>query len=132
MASFSVTFSNVLLTLLYLLPGFLLCRFRKVNPEHLGSFGTILLFVCGPCLFLNSLTALDPSPELTGKMLQCLVLSLLAELIVLLLLYALAGKRRAAFRWRLLALAGASGHAGFFGLPIIRRSPPIPACSAYR
>ena len=132
MASFSVTFSNVLLTLLYLLPGFLLCRFRKVNPEHLGSFGTILLFVCGPCLFLNSLTALDPSPELTGKMLQCLVLSLLAELIVLLLLYALAGKRRAEFRWRMLAIAGVSGNAGFFGLPIISSLfPDHPEVAAY-
>ena len=42
MASFSVTFSNVLLTLLYLFPGFLLCKLRKVRAEHLSSVSVIL------------------------------------------------------------------------------------------
>ena len=132
MASFSVTFSNVLLTLLYMLPGFLLCKFRKIGPEHLGSFGTILLYVCAPCLFVSSLTAMDPASEMTGRMLQCLVLSLLAELIILLLIFALAGKRRGEFRWRMLAIAGVSGNAGFFGLPIVSALfPDQPEVAAY-
>ena len=132
MTGFSVTFGNVLLTLLYLLPGFLLCRFRKVRPEHLSSFGTVLLYACGPCLFLNSMTNLDPSPELTGKMLQCLILSFLAQLLLLLLLYVLIGKRSSEFRWRMLAIAGVSGNAGFFGLPIISALfPGDPEVAAY-
>ena len=59
MATFNVTFSNVLLMLLYMLPGFLLCKFRKVRPDHLSSVSVILLYICGPGMFLNALTALD-------------------------------------------------------------------------
>ena len=119
MSGFSVTFSNVLLTLLYLLPGFLLCRFRRVRAEHLSIVSTILLYICGPCIFLNSLISLDPSPGLTGRMLLFLLVSFTAELLMLLLLYALSGKRRGEFRWRMLAIAGVSGNVTFFGLPIV-------------
>ena len=132
MTGFSVTLGNVLMTLLYLLPGFILCRIRKVRPEHLPSISTILLYVCGPCMFLNSLTNLDPSPELTGKMAQFLLLSFLAELLFLLLLYALSGRRREEFRWRMLAIAGVSGNTGFFGLPIITALfPSVPEAAVY-
>lgn len=132
MTGFSVTFSNVLLTLLYLLPGFILCKVRKVSPGHLSSVSAILLYICGPCMFLNALTAMDPSAELTAKMLQFLVLSFLAELLLLLLLYALVGRRRSEFRWRMLALAGVSGNTGFFGLPIINALfPGAPEAAAY-
>lgn len=132
MTGFSVTLGNVLMTLLYLLPGFILCRVRKVRPEHLPSISTILLYVCGPCMFLNSLTNLDPSPELTGKMAQFLLLSFLAELLFLLLLYALSGRRREEFRWRMLAIAGVSGNTGFFGLPIITALfPSVPEAAVY-
>ncbi len=119
MSGFSVTFSNVLLTLLYLLPGYLLCRFRKVRAEHLSIVSTILLYICGPCIFLNSLLSMDPSPGLTGRMFLFLLLSFSAELLMLLLLYALSGKRRGEFRWRMLAIAGVSGNVAFFGLPIV-------------
>ena len=37
MVSFSVTFGNVLLMLLYLLPGFLMCKVKKIRPDHLSS-----------------------------------------------------------------------------------------------
>ena len=68
MVSFSVTFGNVLLMLLYLLPGFLLCRCKKVKPEHLSTASVILLYVCGPGMFLNALIDLDVTPELTARM----------------------------------------------------------------
>ena len=42
MATFSVTFSNVLLTLLYLIPGFLLCKYKKVRADHLSTVSVIL------------------------------------------------------------------------------------------
>ena len=44
MVSFSVTFSNVLLMLLYLLPGFFLCKRKKIQPDHLSSVSVILLY----------------------------------------------------------------------------------------
>ena len=59
MISFSVTFSNVLLMLLYLLPGFFLCKVKKVFPDHLSSISVILLYICGYALYVNALYGLD-------------------------------------------------------------------------
>ena len=132
MNTFGITFSNVLLTLLYLLPGFFLCRMRKVRAEHLGSVSAVLLYICGPCMFLNALTAMDASPALTRRMLLFLLLSFLAELTLMLILFALAGKRRKEFRWRMLAIASVSGNTGFFGLPIVQALfPGVPEAAAY-
>ena len=40
MTPFSVTFGNVLLMLLYLLPGFFMCKIKKIKPDHLSSVCT--------------------------------------------------------------------------------------------
>ena len=132
MTSFSVTFSNVLLSLLYLLPGFLLQKCGKFRVQNLPGLSVILLYVCGPCMFLNALTSMDPSPVFTGRMLLFLAVSFFAELSLLLLIYRFSGKRRTEFRWRMLALATVSGNTGFFGLPIVNALfPDAPEAAAY-
>ena len=132
MTGFDVTFSNVLLTLVYLLPGFLLYKGGKVRPEHMSSVSAILLYICGPCMFLNALTNLDASVVLSVRMLLFLLISFFAELALLLVLYALAGRRRGEFRWRMLAIASVSGNTGFFGLPIVQALfPDSPEAAAY-
>ena len=95
MASFSVTFSNVLLALLYLLPGFFLCKCKKVRPEHLSSVSVILLYVCGPGMFLNALIAPDFSPGLTKKMGLFVLFSFFGEMVLMLLLRLIFRKRKA-------------------------------------
>ena len=118
MTIFNATLSNVLLTLLYLLPGFLLCKCRKVRTEHLSSISVILLYVCGPGMFLNALTALDYSPQKTIRMGLFLVFSLVGEIALMLLILLLLGKRRKEFGYRMLSIASVMGNVGFFGLPI--------------
>ena len=132
MAIFNVTFSNVLLTLLYLLPGYLLCKFRKVRTEHLSSISVILLYVCGPGMFLNALTALDYSPELTARMGLFLVFSLFGEIALMLLILLLLGKRKKEFGYRMLSIASVMGNVGFFGMPVIRAIfPDAPEAAVY-
>ena len=132
MASFSATFSNVLLMLLYLLPGFLLCKCQKVKLEHLGSISVILLYVCGPCLFLNALTSLEPSAELTGKMGLFLLFSLFAEVALMLLLRLAMGRRKKEFGPGIFTVASVMGNVGFFGLPLVRAVfPGAPEAAAY-
>ena len=121
---FSVTFSNVLLTLLYLIPGFLLCRIGKVRAEHTSSISTILLYVCGPCMFLNSLTDLDLSAELSVRMLLFFAVTLATEVIFLALMFLVLGKKRKEFSFRIMSLASVMGNVGFFGLPIVRAAFP--------
>jgi len=133
MATFSITFSNVLLTLLYLFPGFLLCRFRKVSASHLSSVSVILLYVCGPGMFLNALVSLDPSPELTGKMGLFLLFALAGELALMLIILLLLGKkRRQDFSMRMLSIASVMGNVGFFGMPVVRAVfPAAPEAAVY-
>ena len=132
MASFSVTFSNVLLTLLYLFPGFLLCKLRKVRAEHLSSVSVILLYVCGPGMFLNALTALDFSTELLRRMGLFLVFSLSGEIAMMLIILLLLGKKRKEFSMRMLSIASVMGDVGFFGMPVVRALfPGAPEAAVY-
>ena len=132
MATFNVTFSNVLLTLLYLFPGFLLCKCRKVRADHLSSISVILLYVCGPGMFLNALTALDYSPELTARMGLFLVFSLAGETALMLLILLLLGKRKKEFGYRMLSIASVMGNVGFFGMPVVRAVfPDAPEAAVY-
>ena len=132
MATFNVTFSNVLLTLLYLFPGFLLCKCRKVRADHLSSISVILLYVCGPGMFLNALTALDYSPELTARMGLFLVFSLAGETALMLLILLLLGKRKNEFGYRMLSIASVMGNVGFFGMPVVRAVfPDAPEAAVY-
>lgn len=132
MATFNVTFSNVFLTLLYLFPGFLLCKCRKVRVDHLSSISVILLYVCGPGMFLNALTALDYSPELTARMGLFLVFSLIGETALMLLILLLLGKKKKEFGYRMLSIASVMGNVGFFGMPVVRAVfPDAPEAAVY-
>ena len=123
MISFSVTFSNVLLMLLYLLPGFFMCKVKKIKPEHLSSVSVILLYICGFGLYVNALSYLDPSPELFTKMGLFLLFALAGETALMLLILLLLGKkRRQEFSKRMLSIAAVMGNVGFFGMPVVRFS----------
>ena len=132
MVSFTVTFSNVLLMLLYLLPGFLLCKCIKVRPEHLSTPSVILLYVCGPGLFLNALISLDVSAEQTARMGLFILFSLAGETALMLLILLLLGKRRKEFSLRMMSIASVMGNVGFFGMPVVRALfPDAPEAAVY-
>lgn len=132
MVSFSVTFSNVLLMLLYLLPGFLLCKAKKVQPNHLSTVSVILLYICGPGMFLNALIDLGHSPELTRRMGLFLAFSLAGEAALMLLILLVVGKRKKEFAIRMLSIASVMGNVGFFGMPVVRALfPANPEAAVY-
>lgn len=132
MATFSVTFSNVLLTLLYLLPGFLLCKRKKVQADHLSTVSVILLYFCGPAMFLNALISMDFSAGLLKRMGLFLVFSLGGEILLMLLILLLLGRRRKEFSLRMLSIASVMGNVGFFGMPVVRAVfPGAPEAAVY-
>ena len=61
--SFDITFSNVLLTLLYILPGFIICKMGKVSTEHQSSLSGVLVYACSPCMLISSFLSLDYSAQ---------------------------------------------------------------------
>ena len=132
MGTFAVTFNNVLVTLLYLSAGFLLAKGRKVNPDHMGSVSAILLYICGPCMFLNALTALDRSPSMTADVLLFFAVTLVLMVLAMLIVFGVLGRRRREFPFRMMALATVMGNVGFFGLPIVSSLfPDAPEAAAF-
>ena len=132
MASFTATLNNVLLSLLYLLPGFALCKIGKVKQEHLSTLSVILLYICGFCLYVNALYGLEPTTELFLKMGRFLQFSLAAEVAMMFLILLLAGKRRKEFRIRMTSIACVMGNVGFFGMPVVTALfPGVPEAAVY-
>ena len=132
MVGFSVTFNNVLLMLLYLVPGFLLCRMKKIRPDHLSSISVILLYACGFCLYVNALYDLEPSPELFAKMGLFLLFSLGGEFALMSLILLLLGERKKEFCLRMMSIACVMGNVGFFGMPVVRALfPSAPEAAVY-
>lgn len=132
MSTFSVTLSNVALVLIYLLAGFGLSRIGKVRTDHMSSVSAILLYICAPCMFIDALISLEYSAELGLRMLGFFVFTLLSQIVFLLLLFLVFGRKRKEFAWRIAALASVMGNVGFFGLPIVRAVfPASPEAAAY-
>ena len=132
LAAFQITFSNVLLSLLYLLPGVLICKAKLVRPEHMGSISAILLYICGPGMFLNAVIALDFSWELTWKMALFFIITLVTMVIGVGALFLLFRRHMQEFRYRMMTIASVLGNAGFFGLPIMQSLfPDAPIAAVY-
>ena len=132
MTSFSVTFSNVLLARLYMLPGFLVCKAKLVRPEHLGSTSALLLYACSPAMFINALITPDLSPDLPGKMGLFILISFIGEVALMLLLRFICRKKKQDFGLRMLSVASVMGNVGFFGMPVVRALfPDAPEAAVY-
>ena len=62
-----VAFSNVLLTLLYIIPGFLCCKTKIAKAEHLSTLSAILVYVCSPCMVVASFMETERSWYMIGQ-----------------------------------------------------------------
>lgn len=122
--SFDITFSNVLLTLLYILPGYIICRMGKVSPQHQSSLSGVLVYGCSPCLVISSFLALDYSAENLINMGLFFVITLLLQAAFMLALYLVLRRRYADSRFRILTIGSVLGNCGFFGLPLVRALLP--------
>ena len=118
--SFDITFSNVLLTLLYILPGYIVCKMGKVSPQHQSSLSGVLVYACSPCMLIHSFLSLDYSAQNALNMGLFFVVTLLLQAGFMLGLYLLLRRRYADSRFRILTIGSVLGNCGFFGLPLVR------------
>ena len=117
--SFGIAFSNVLLTLLYILPGFLACKSRIAKAEHLSSLSAILMYVCSPCMIISSFMETEHTLANLKQVLMFFVVALIIQVLITVLLYALLHKKYDDVKYRMLTVSFGLGNAGFFGIPII-------------
>lgn len=121
---FTITFSNVLLTLCYMLPAYLLCKCKKAVADHLPTLSAILVFFCSPCLITNSFLSIKPTPEILLEMGLFFVVTLTLQVAFIGGMYLFLRKRYDDARVRILNVGCIMGNVGFFGLPVISAMLP--------
>ncbi len=122
--SFQITFTNVVIMLLYILPGYLLCKLKKAKAEHLSSISAVLVYGCTPCLIVSSFSALDFSWQMLGNMGLFFAVTLVLQLLFMGILWLVLHRKFDDARYRVFTVASAMGNVGFFGLPIVRAIMP--------
>ena len=128
---FSIALRNVLVTLLYILPGFLLGKLRRASADHLSTLSSFLIYVCSPCMLVSTFLTLEFSVNQLKEMLLFMVVTLLLQSLFMLALYLLFRRKYADAQYRVCTIGSVMGNVGFFGLPIVRAllpSSPIVMC----
>ena len=121
---FGIAFGNVLLTLLYILPGFLACKSKIAKADHLPTLSAILMYVCSPCMIVSSFMETEHTIANLKQVLLFFLVSLVIQVLITLLLYALFHKKYDDVKYRMLTISFGLGNAGFFGIPIIKAILP--------
>lgn len=119
-----VAFSNVLLTLLYIIPGFICCKTKITKAEHISSLSAILVYVCSPCMVVSSFMETKRNLYNIGQIMLFFVVALAIQAVLTFVLYGLFKKKFQDVKYRMLTVSFGLGNAGFFGIPIIKALLP--------
>jgi len=119
-----IAFTNVLMTLFYIIPGYALCKFKKASADHLSTLSAILIYFCAPCMVLNNFLSLEYSFDKLIDMGVFFVFTLILQALFMGGIYLFFKKRFADSKYRMLSIASVMGNVGFFGLPIVKALLP--------
>lgn len=119
-----VAFTNVLVTLLYIIPGFVCCKAKVAKPQHLSTLSAILVYVCSPCMVVWSFMDTERSLKMIGQIMLFFVVSLAIQAVLTFILYGVFRKKFHDVKYRMLTVSFGLGNAGFFGIPIIKALLP--------
>lgn len=121
---FVIAFQNVLLTLLYVFPGFLLSKCKKASASHLPTLSTVLVYACSPCMILNSFLQLEYSHETLLNMGIFLLIATVAQVGFMGIILLVFRKKWAEAKYRIITIGSVLGNVGFFGLPVVKALLP--------
>lgn len=122
---------NVGLMLVYMLCGFSLVKMKKAESSHAKSMSGLLIYICGPCMVINAFQSVEYTKETSIKAGWFLLVSLLAQFLFFLIIYALLKNKYNDAKYRVLSVGAMLGNVGFFGLPVVTTmfpDEPIVAC----
>lgn len=119
-----VAFTNVLLALLYIIPGFISRKTNITKAEHLPSISAILVYVCSPCMIVSSFLDTERTWPNISQILLFFVVSLIIQAALTFALYSIFRKKFHDAKYRMLTVSFGLGNAGFFGIPIIEALLP--------
>lgn len=119
-----IAFTNVLMTLFYIIPGYALCKFKKASADHLSTLSAILIYFCAPCMVINNFLSLEYSLDKLIDMGLFFVVTFILQALFMLGIFLIFKKRFHESKYRMLSLASVMGNVGFFGLPIVKALLP--------
>lgn len=130
--SFQIALTQVLLTLFYILPGYVISRMKKASAQHLPTLSAVLIYICGPCLHISAFISLGFSWEGLRDMGLVFLLTFVLQAAFMAILYAALRRKQEDGRYRIWNIASTLGNVGFFGLPMVRALlPDHPEAACY-
>ena len=123
---FLIALGNVLITLLYAAPGFALCKAKKVSADHLSTLSVVLVYICGPCMIINSFLKMQFDLNMLGEMGLFFAITFVLQCLFMGAMWLILRKKFSDGKYRVLTIGSAMGNVGFFGMPIV--SAMLPDC----
>ncbi len=120
-----ILFVNILVMLLYSLPGFVMVKSRLMRVEAISGFNVLLLYVTQPCLAYYALTKVEFELRILLNMLYTFVISLVIMLGVIVLFRLFTQSRqREDVALRISNISIAFGNCTFIGIPLLEAVLP--------
>ncbi len=120
-----ILFVNILVMLLYSLPGFVMVKSRLMKVEVISGFNVLLLYVTQPCLAYYALTKVEFEPRILLNMLYTFVTALVIMLGVIALFRLFTGNRqKESVAVRISNVSVAFGNCTFIGIPLLEAVLP--------
>ena len=117
---FNITLTNVLLCLLYIIPGYIVCKMKKATASHLKTMSAVLMYAGTPCMIANSFLGIEFTKEGFFDLVLFFLLVSIIQIIFMLALYFIFRKKHNDGRYRVLTVASGLGNLGYFGLPLVQ------------
>ena len=109
----------------YAVPGFITVKAGLIKPTSISSFAVILMYVCQPCLTINSLIRADYSWDYFQQVLIFFAVSFLLQCIMLATFYFVFKKKgEHDVKFRIATVATSFGNVGFMGVPLLEAMIP--------
>ena len=121
---FEIALKNVLLTLMYVAPGYLLCKTKKGSADHLSTLSAVLVYILSPCLPVSAFLDLDFSWAEFGRLGLFFGITFVLQIIFMGGLFLIFRRKFDDARYRILNIGTVLGNVGFFGIPIMRALMP--------
>lgn len=129
---FTIALSNVLITLFYIFPGYVITKMKKATTDHLPTLSALLIYVGTPFMEISAFMSIKYTPSGLINMGIFFVITFLMQLLFILIFFFIFKSKFSDSKYRMLTIASVMGNVGFFGLPIVRALfPENPEVTAY-
>lgn len=122
--SFYITLTYVAVMLAYAIPGFLLIKFKAIEPDKIASFSKLLLFVAQPCQVIAAFQKLEYSPVVLKNMGLAFLVSFTLQIILLGIVWIVLRGKLDKISNRVFVCASFMTNCTFMGVPLLESLMP--------